>query len=158
MGGNFYLDRSYSSVILSRRNNAVGPTGLYICTIPSKADSSTTLYIGVYGSTPGPLTASLSYDRASHTLTCVSSGGPVNTVAWRRDGAAISSSPYQLGQSFNIATSTYHNLLAIRSGNVEDYIGSFSCTVSNSRGSSTTQTVDIDGKYIIIHFTLLIEL
>ena len=90
-------------------------------------------------------TASLSYDRVSHTLTCVSSGGPVNTVTWRRSGAAISSSTYQLGQSFNIATSTYHNLLAIRSGNVEDYIGSFSCTVSNSRGNSTTQTVDIYG-------------
>ena len=58
----------------------------------------------------------------------------------------ISSSPYQLGQSLvNAATSTYHNLLTVTSGDVENYIGSFSCTVSNSRGSSQTQSLDING-------------
>ena len=91
-------------------------------------------------------TASPSYNRTSHTLTCVSSGGPVNTVTWRRNGADISSSPYQLGQSLvNATTSTYHNLLTTTSGDVEDYIGSFSCTVSNSGGSSTNQALAIDG-------------
>ena len=50
MGGNFYLDRSYSSVILSRRNNAVGLTGIYTCEIPDANNARRTLYIGVYGS------------------------------------------------------------------------------------------------------------
>ena len=68
-------------------------------------------------------------------------------VTWRRNGAVISSSPYQLGQSLVYGVnSTYHNLLTVRSGDVEDYIGSFNCTINNSRGSSTTQTVVIDGK------------
>ena len=153
--GNIYCDRSYSSVILNRRNNAVGPTGIYTCAIPSEADSSATsrtLYIGVYGSTPGPLTVSLSYDPASYTLTCVSSGGPVNTVTWRRNGAAIS---YQLAQSLvDGETSTYHNLLTATSGDVEDYIGSFSCTVINSRGSSSSQTINIDSSSMSILYAL----
>ena len=41
-GEDINRDRSYSSVILSRRNNVVGPTGIYACAIPSEADSSTT--------------------------------------------------------------------------------------------------------------------
>ena len=103
----------------------------------------------------GSLTASLSYDRASHTLTCVSSGGPVNTVTWRRNGAVISSSPYQLGQSLvDGMTSTYHNLLTVTGGDVEDYIGSFSCTVNNSRGSAPQQSLRINGKHLFYSFNL----
>ena len=98
----------------------------------------------------GSLTASLSYDPTSHTLTCVSSGGPVNAVTWTRNGADISSSPYQLRQSLEDGTtSTYHNLLTVTNGDVEDYIGSFSCTVSNSRGISPPQTVDVNGMFSI---------
>jgi hypothetical protein len=92
------------------------------------------------------LNASLSYDRASHTLTCVSSGGPVNAVTWRRNGADISSSFYQLQQSLvDARTSTYHSLLTVTSSNVRERIGSFSCLVSNSRGRKLSQTVDVDG-------------
>ena len=54
----------------------------------------------------------------------------------------------------NGVTSTYHNLLTARSGDVEDYIGSFSCTVSNSRGSSPPQTVDIDGTSFVAMYTI----
>ena len=52
-------------------------------------------------------------------------------------------------------TSTYHNLLTVTSGDVEDYIRSFSCTVSNSRGSSLPQTVDINGLLIVFKSLLL---
>ena len=100
----------------------------------------------------GSLTASLSYDRESHTLTCVSSGGPVNTVTWTRNDAAISSSPYQLAQSLEDGeTSTYHNLLTVTSGDVGDYVGTYTCTVSNSRGSITSQQVII-GMYVCAHY------
>ena len=50
MGGDIYHDRSYNSVILNRRNNAVGPTGIYTCEIPDTGNTNRTLYIGVYGS------------------------------------------------------------------------------------------------------------
>ena len=162
----FYRTRGHSSVLLNRRSNAMDPTGIFTCRIPTnQSKDNTDLYIGVYDdagegvlgmhcllytshlSLPsGSLTASLSYDPTSHTLTCVSSGGPVNTVTWTRNGADIFSSPYQLRQSLEDGmTSTYHNLLTVTSGDVEDYIGSFNCTVSNSRGNSPPQSVDING-------------
>ena len=81
----------------------------------------------------GSLNVSLSYDPTSHTLTCVSSGGPVNTVTWTRNGADISSSPYQLRQSLeNGTTSTYHNLLTINNS------GIYTCTVKNGRGMASS--------------------
>ena len=163
----FYRTRGYSSVHLNRRSNALEPTGIFTCRIPTnQSETNTNLFIGVYDdagegvlgmhcllcmshhiSPPsGSLTTSPSYDSTSHTLTCVSSGGPVNTVTWTRNGTDISSSPYQLRQSLeNGTTSTYHNLLTVTSGNAKNYIGSFSCTVSNSRGSSPPQSVDING-------------
>ena len=67
---------------------------------------------------------------------------------WTKNGIDISSSSYQLRQSLEDGTtSTYHNLLNVTSGDVEDYIGSFQCTVSNSRGSSSPQIVDINGMF-----------
>ena len=45
MGGDIYRTRSYSSVILNRRNNAVGPTGIYTCEIPDALNK--VLYIRV---------------------------------------------------------------------------------------------------------------
>ena len=50
MDKDIYHDRSYSSVILSKRNNAVEPTGIYTCEIPDDGNTNRTLYIGVYGS------------------------------------------------------------------------------------------------------------
>ena len=93
----------------------------------------------------GSLSATLTYDPPSHTLSCVSSGGPVNTVTWRRNGDLITStSPYQLSQSLmSGVTSTFLNVLTITGGDIEDYNGTFSCTVSNSRGPSPIQSLDI---------------
>ena len=50
MGGDIYHDRSYNSVILSRRNDAVGPTGIYTCEIPDTGNTNRILHIGVYNS------------------------------------------------------------------------------------------------------------
>ena len=47
-GGDIYRDRSYSSVILNRRNNAVEPTGIYTCEIPDAGNNVRTLVIGIY--------------------------------------------------------------------------------------------------------------
>ena len=100
--------------------------------------------LSAYNNT-GSLSAALTYDAPSHTLSCVSSGGPVSTVTWRRNGDLITStSPYQLSQSLmSGVTSTFLNVLTITGGNTEDYNGTFSCTVSNSRGPTPIQSVDI---------------
>ena len=167
-GPSFYFTRGFSSLQLNRRSSATGITGIFTCLIPSANNSAAqSIYVGIY-STPedgeslklfllcnnnkslipslGSLSGvSLSYDATSHTLSCVSSGGPVNTVTWRRNGDLITStSPYQLSQTLmNGETSTYNNQLTITSGDAGDYNGTFTCTVSNSRGPSPTQTLDI---------------
>ena len=46
--GDIYHTRGFSSVILSRRNNAVGPTGIYTCEIPDAGNIVRTLYIGQF--------------------------------------------------------------------------------------------------------------
>ena len=46
---NFYRIRGYSSVRLNRRSDAVAPTGIFTCRIPtSQSVMNTNLYIGVY--------------------------------------------------------------------------------------------------------------
>ena len=49
MNGNIYRDRSYSSVILSRKNNATGPTGIYTCEILDFRNTNRILHIIVSG-------------------------------------------------------------------------------------------------------------
>ena len=44
----FYRTRGYSSVLLNRRSNALEPTGIFTCTIPTNQSQDTNLYIGVY--------------------------------------------------------------------------------------------------------------
>ena len=90
----------------------------------------------------------LSYSRLSRTLNCTSTGGPVVNVIWSKDGVIISpSSPsHQWNQNlFDGSTAIYHNLLSITSSDIRDYIGSFTCTVSNTRGSSLPISLDING-------------
>ena len=94
-------------------------------------------------------TDELTFDSSSHTVSCVSSGGPVNTVTWSRNGDPITSStsPYQLSQSLTSGvTSTFLHTLTITGGDAEDYNGTFSCTVSNSRGPAPVQSLDIHSR------------
>ena len=92
-----------------------------------------TYYIGM------PRTDSpIEYSFSSRTLTCISTGGPATTVTWRRDSVFISESQSTRHQQLTeISTATYHNLLTLNTSDISDYSGSFSCTVSNRRGSDT---------------------
>ena len=166
----FSRNREPSAVLLNQRNNAMGPIGLYRCEVLDARNVNQSIYVGLYpingGHTilvkyyyireacndnmhTGSLSVShLSYSRSSHTLNCTSTGGPVVDVIWSKDGVVISpSSPsHQRNQNlFDGSTAIYHNLLSITSSDIRDYIGSFTCTVSNTRGSSLPISLDING-------------
>ena len=99
------------------------------------------LFVGI----PTLSADSLSYSTSSGTLSCVSTGGPASTVSWRKDGVPITSSSYTQSQIVvDTETATYHNLLSISSSNIRDYNGTFSCTVSNSRGHSMEVSTTIN--------------
>ena len=53
-------------------------------------------------------------------------------------------------------TSTYHNLLTVTSGIVEDYIGSFSCTVHSNGRNYDSGIVNINGRYDMVVFAIII--
>ena len=165
---NFYFSRGNGTIFLHRISSTTVPTGIFMCVVPT-ASSSTALphYVGVYSSANEgeslenftvkggivfKLTGFLSTDElifqpSSHTVSCVSSGGPVNTVTWSRNGDPITSSTYQLSRSLTSGvTSTFLHTLTITSGDAEDYNGTFSCAVSNSRGPAPVQSLDIHSR------------
>ena len=46
-GTDFYTRRGPSAVLLNRRTDAEGPTGLFTCQVPDESGTNRTLYIGV---------------------------------------------------------------------------------------------------------------
>ena len=85
----------------------------------------------------------LVFNRSTLTLTCVSNGGPASEVVWTRDGDTVSTG-YTLTQTVSyITTTSYENVLTATT--IADLVGNFTCTVSNSRGTSA-QSIPISGE------------
>ena len=51
----FSRSRNKQAVILHRGSNALGPSGVYTCSIPNKNDISQILYFGIYSHNKGML-------------------------------------------------------------------------------------------------------
>ena len=81
-----------------------------------------------------------------HTLSCISYGSPPTEVLWERDGEMIlQDDVYKYSQSLvERTTSTYNNTLTIN-GTIEDIAGDYSCTVSNTLGTSNKVTKAVMG-------------
>ena len=74
------------------------------------------------------------------TLTCTSTGGPATTVSWRRDGVVITpNATYQQTKSLvDPVRGTYQTVLTIDpSVSPNDIVGTYNCTVENTRGRSS---------------------
>ena len=97
----------------------------------------------------------LRFGPLSHTVSCVSSGGPVNTVTWTRMVSPSLPSlhlVYQLSRSLTSGVnSTFLHTLTITGGDAEDYNGTLSCTVSNSKGPASVRSLDIHSKTLYKH-------
>ena len=94
---------------------------------------------------PGsPSITSLLFDRNSTTLTCTSTGGPPTTVTWRKDGQPINETLYEQSQRLvNAETATYENILS--SNIIANFVGSFTCEVSNDR-ATVAETTELNGE------------
>ena len=158
-GTPLYSDRGPSVVRLNRRADNVD-SGVYRCELLTAVGVSMSLHVGLYplGEGESTLTSSvfhsfltgaptipdeLVFNRADLTLTCVSNGGPASEVVWTRDGATVSTG-YTLTQTVtNTATATYENVLTATT--IADLVGTFICTVNNSRGTSNTVSFSFNG-------------
>ena len=90
---------------------------------------------------------SFDYDRATLTLTCVSSGGPVDSVTWMKDGVEITGDDpdFSLSQIVtDISSATYQHTLSVR--NVLHFVGRFTCIVRDVVGNNDTRdlTSEVD--------------
>ena len=86
-----------------------------------------------------PCVTKLTIDKESRTLNCTSTGGPVTTVTWTKDGAVITpNTTHQQTQTIvDTVKGIYQSTLTIaQSVTGENLYGLYSCMVGNSRGSS----------------------
>ena len=98
--------------------------------------------------TVNPTISSLTYtyQEASRTLTCVSTGSPPTVVEWMKNGQplTIDGSLFSLSQTVTDRTaSTYNNTLTVSERAPGGVAGTYTCTVSNSLGSATMTTVAV---------------
>ena len=157
-----YMTRGASVVRLNRASSATTPSGLYHCEVPV-TDDTESVYIGLYPVGQGwlceclqcvwlllsitgapTITEDIQFSREDASLTCLSSGGPVRSVEWTRDGVTITTG-YNFTQTLtNVATATYTNVL--RASNISHLVGNFTCTVSNGQEPSNTAQITMNGK------------
>ncbi len=89
--------------------------------------------------------SSLTYNDLSGILICESTGGPATIVTWNRVGHTY----VQSQRITNASSATYYNYLLIRSQELADYMGRFSCTVRNIRGENTA-TIELSNAGITV--------
>ena len=95
-----------------------------------------------------PTVTSLTFDDQSWTLTCTSTGGPAATVTWRRNGVVITlnATHHETKRVVDPGNGTYQTVLTIDpSVGQDDIVGTYSCTVKNTRGESS-ETVVVPGQ------------
>ena len=102
-----------------------------------------------------PTATTLVYSETTRSLTCTTTGGPATTVTWRKDGAIISiSAAYQQTQVVTDATTgTYETVLTIAQS-VTDIIGTYSCIVGNTRGTSAAIEMSLVGESLQLIYNL----
>jgi len=78
-------------------------------------------------------------------LTCISTGGPVTTFSWRRDGALVTNN-----NSYNVApqritdaeNGIYTHILTVTGRQP----GEYECSVTNNRPSMDTRSLTVESK------------
>lgn len=81
------------------------------------------------------------------SLVCVSVGGPATTVIWKRDNISLqadNSDYQQIQRVVDSKTATYQNILM--SSDTINFVGTFTCTVINARGS-VESSLTLNGTY-----------
>ncbi len=87
--------------------------------------------------------SSVIYNVSTGIITCTSTNGPATHVTWSR----TDSLSYEQSQRIvSMEDATYLNYLIITSSDITKYTGSFVCTVSNARGSTSRMIGPYYGK------------
>ena len=93
------------------------------------------------------LTSELDSTTPTYTLTCTSTGSPVTTVTWMRDGEVLTeSSSYSITSWMLLhpENATYTHTLTV-SGRL---VGEYECNVSNIRTPSSSRNLTVEGELV----------
>ena len=83
-----------------------------------------------------------------NVLTCTSSGRPIDTITWFKDGYEIRGKSLEFSQTQNITdrvTATYLHILSKRK--TADFVGNFTCEVRDGSGVTTSRTLVLNGMF-----------
>ena len=97
----------------------------------------------------------LVYNRTSLTLTCTSTGRPVDSVTWRRDGVEVGSEFTQMQTITDTLTASYQHSLS--SQDVANFVGNFTCEVRDVDFNIDSRTLLISGKLCQYHLYTPLE-
>ncbi len=82
-------------------------------------------------------------------LSCYSQNSPPTHVIWKKDGKQLSlsnSTDYKMSQNLlDRVNSSYLSTLSM-DGVLDDVVGEYSCTVTNTLGTSNTRNVTVERK------------
>lgn len=98
-----------------------------------------------------PTAIDLEYHDSS--LVCTSSGGPATHVIWRKNGQSLNIDGISYLQTQKITfidNATYETTLHLLNDSIENYSGTYECTVINSRGSDSLKEA-IEGEKLIVN-------
>ena len=105
------------------------------------------IHIFLIPSCPGVLyITDISYDRLALVLTCTSSGRPIESVTWFKDGSMIRRDSSDFSQTQTIAdrvSATYQHILS--NGSEADFVGRFTCEVRDGSGVTASRTLALNG-------------
>lgn len=107
-----------------------------------------TVYVGrpVLDSLKFHLTSALNDSTPTFTLTLISTGGPITSVTWMRDGGSIPRESSTVKTVVDAVTATYHNNLTVNG----KYLGMYKCVVSSISPDRTVtgqRSLHVVGKY-----------
>ena len=88
----------------------------------------------------------LEYNRTSLTLTCTTSGRPVHSITWLKDGTEVGTEFSQAQTITNALSATYQHTLI--SGDIANLVGSFTCEVGDAEGRTVSRTLRLNGTEI----------
>ena len=85
------------------------------------------------------------------TLTCISTGGPANTVTWTRNSDNVTDSEGTETVLENRTTAQYTHTLTV----TEKLGGLYTCTVANNKPSNDTAELTVEGNGYIVNVIIL---
>ncbi len=82
------------------------------------------------------------YEKSSQTVICTTTGGPVTTITWTKNGIPLplDGSTYQSSQVIlDTVSSRYENRLSFSGPKSDSLSGTYACQVANLRGTTSSQ-------------------